>query len=480
MFKKNFFKIKDDTYNRILERKLKNSNNSLNKNDTRRLMAHSLVGTPNYIAPEILSRKGYTRSCDWWSVGVILYEMLVGRPPFLDDTALGTQTRVINWRQTLIIPQECNLSLESRDLIFRLCTDAEHRLNADGIKSHSFFKNFDFGPQLRRSKTPYTPTIKYPTDTSNFEPIDHSILEDRKIRREQIKQEMHKDLNQTHDFNSSQQSKYQNMMMNQNGGGPINLNNINNNTTLNDNNNLNTSSNNHNPMLYEFTFRRFFDEAYSMENLNRFSNDFSDLDSKNNLNNIHKNNSNNLIDDGEHENGFQMLIRSISNKDSRNNHKKNKITESVASVESASTSTTNATDSTNNMNLNHMNNNEDMDFDNDSCFSAATSTSVSSYSQSNNQFNYSNLLGKRFADQTEKLIDTTKKVLQLKETTNMNTAISGVGGVSNSNNNPFMMANTISNSSYVTNRTINSNNENVNTTNSNAGKESNNKNPIFI
>ncbi|KAF1621116.1 UNVERIFIED_CONTAM: Serine/threonine-protein kinase LATS2, partial [Eudyptes pachyrhynchus] len=45
-------------------------------------LAHSLVGTPNYIAPEVLLRKGYTQLCDWWSVGVILFEMLVGQPPF--------------------------------------------------------------------------------------------------------------------------------------------------------------------------------------------------------------------------------------------------------------------------------------------------------------------------------------------------------------------------------------------------------------
>jgi Serine/threonine protein kinase len=64
------------------------------RREHQRCLAHSLVGTPNYIAPEVLLRTGYTQLCDWWSVGVILYEMLVGSPPFLANTSAETQYKV--------------------------------------------------------------------------------------------------------------------------------------------------------------------------------------------------------------------------------------------------------------------------------------------------------------------------------------------------------------------------------------------------
>ncbi|KRZ68810.1 Serine/threonine-protein kinase LATS2 [Trichinella papuae] len=137
--------------------------------------ALSLVGTPNYIAPEVLLRTGYTRLCDWWSVGVILYEMVVGQPPFLADTPEQTQAKVINWRQCLHIPVEAHLSVEVVDLILRLCCSVEHRLgqnkSAVSIKAHPFFSCIDW-ENLRRMEAPYQPEILHAADTSNFDSID--------------------------------------------------------------------------------------------------------------------------------------------------------------------------------------------------------------------------------------------------------------------------------------------------------------------
>lgn len=248
----------DDAYDKILERKLSaNNHKSLDPSNksidrrSQRLLAHSLVGTPNYIAPEILSRQGYTKSCDWWSVGVIFYEMLIGEPPFRDDSPLGTQARVINWRETLVIPSDVEVSEEARDLIFKLCTDAETRLGADGIKLHPFFKDFDFGPNLRRSEAPYKPELKSPTDTSNFVPVDNAVLADYKARIDKL-QKQH--LNEARKNLEARQSA----TANGSNGGSDNHHNA---------SYMSTASTSTTQMLYEFNYRRFFDEAYSSEHV---------------------------------------------------------------------------------------------------------------------------------------------------------------------------------------------------------------------
>ncbi|KAM5164065.1 serine/threonine-protein kinase LATS1 isoform 2-T3 [Mantella aurantiaca] len=144
-----------------------------------RCLAHSLVGTPNYIAPEVLLRTGYTQLCDWWSVGVILYEMLVGKAPFHASSPLETQMKVIKWQTTLHIPPQANLSPEASDLIVKLCRGPEDRLGKNGvdeIKAHPFFKTIDFSSDLRQQPALYIPTITHSTDTSNFDPVDPDKL----------------------------------------------------------------------------------------------------------------------------------------------------------------------------------------------------------------------------------------------------------------------------------------------------------------
>lgn len=70
------------------------------------LQAYSTVGTPDYIAPEVLMKTGYGLECDWWSVGAIMYEMMVGYPPFYSDDPMTTCRKIVNWRSTLRFPPE--------------------------------------------------------------------------------------------------------------------------------------------------------------------------------------------------------------------------------------------------------------------------------------------------------------------------------------------------------------------------------------
>lgn len=83
-------------------------------------------------------------------------------------------SKVINWESTLHIPAQAKLTNDAADLILRLCSSADRRLgkNADEVKLHPFFKEINFGTDLRQQKAPYVPKIEHPTDTSNFDEVD--------------------------------------------------------------------------------------------------------------------------------------------------------------------------------------------------------------------------------------------------------------------------------------------------------------------
>ena len=93
----------------------------------------TIVGTPDYIAPEVFGQKGYTETVDWWSLGTILFEMLVGYPPFLSDNSTITCKKIMNWKQWFVIPPEANLSPAAVDLLKRLICDASIALHTPSI-----------------------------------------------------------------------------------------------------------------------------------------------------------------------------------------------------------------------------------------------------------------------------------------------------------------------------------------------------------
>lgn len=136
-----------------------------------RKLAFSTVGTPDYIAPEVFGPKGYDETVDWWSVGVILFEMLVGYPPFFADDSTVTCQKILHWKKTLVIPTEANLSDEATDLIKKLVCDSEDRLGRNGaqeIKDHAWFESLDWDA-IRGTKAPFIPEVSSPTSAENFD-----------------------------------------------------------------------------------------------------------------------------------------------------------------------------------------------------------------------------------------------------------------------------------------------------------------------
>ncbi|CAL8142817.1 unnamed protein product [Orchesella dallaii] len=138
------------------------------------------VGTPDYISPEVLKSQGgegeYGRECDWWSVGVFLYEMLVGDTPFYADSLVGTYGKIMDHKNSLKFPDDISISADGKNLICGFLTDRNSRLGRKGveeIKRHPFFNNdqwtFD---NIRQHVPPVVPELSGDDDTSNFDDVE--------------------------------------------------------------------------------------------------------------------------------------------------------------------------------------------------------------------------------------------------------------------------------------------------------------------
>ncbi|XP_078543570.1 rho-associated protein kinase 1 [Lissotriton helveticus] len=138
------------------------------------------VGTPDYISPEVLKSQGgdgyYGRECDWWSVGVFLYEMLVGDTPFYADSLVGTYSKIMNHKNSLTFPDDSDISKDAKNLICAFLMDREVRLGRNGveeIKRHLFFKNDQWSwDSLRDTVAPVVPDLSSDVDTSNFDDLE--------------------------------------------------------------------------------------------------------------------------------------------------------------------------------------------------------------------------------------------------------------------------------------------------------------------
>ena len=136
-----------------------------------RLIAYSTVGTPDYIAPEVFSQSGYGEEADWWSIGVMFFEMVVGFPPFFSENPSDTCKKIVKWRENFSIPADANLSPEAESFILRMVSQPESRLGVHGveeIKKHPFFKGIDWN-NIRNMKAPFIPELKNDYDTHYFD-----------------------------------------------------------------------------------------------------------------------------------------------------------------------------------------------------------------------------------------------------------------------------------------------------------------------
>lgn len=149
----------------------------------------TLCGTPEYLAPEIILSKGHSKAVDWWALGILMYEMLAGYPPFCDEDPLGIYQKILQGK--IKFPRHVE-SRHSKDLIKKLLTaDLTKRLGnlkggAEDIKKHRCFGGINWSDMLKKKLTPpIKPDVETESDTKNFEKYPDStegggqVIDDR-------------------------------------------------------------------------------------------------------------------------------------------------------------------------------------------------------------------------------------------------------------------------------------------------------------
>ncbi|KAL0956360.1 hypothetical protein HGRIS_002509 [Hohenbuehelia grisea] len=168
----------------------------------RRKLAYSVCGTNSYMSPEVIRGHGYSYSCDWWSLGVIMFECLYGFPPFVSNSRHVTRQKILNWKQSLRFPSRPRVSHEGVNLMQQLLCEPEDRLGsqssssvsrpdsfvvqarrsafiapsgstgsvdgAEQIKAHPWFRGIDWA-NIHRYPAPYRPELRNPEDTRHFD-----------------------------------------------------------------------------------------------------------------------------------------------------------------------------------------------------------------------------------------------------------------------------------------------------------------------
>ena len=137
--------------------------------------SNSFCGTPEYLAPEIIKGEYYDKNVDWWSLGIIIYEMICGIPPFYLRNLQKMYELIKN--EKIKFDKKYLVSKDAKDLITKLLEkNVENRLcshnGIEEIKNHPFFKSINFDELIKKQiEAPYIPTIRNSTDVRNFDEL---------------------------------------------------------------------------------------------------------------------------------------------------------------------------------------------------------------------------------------------------------------------------------------------------------------------
>ncbi|XP_064476339.1 cAMP-dependent protein kinase catalytic subunit 1 isoform X8 [Ornithodoros turicata] len=139
----------------------------------------TLCGTPEYLAPEIILSKGYNKAVDWWALGVLVYEMAAGYPPFFADQPIQIYEKIVSGK----VRFPSHFSSDLKDLLRNLLqVDLTKRFGnlkngVNDIKNHKWFATTDWIAIYKKDiEAPFIPKCKGPGDTSNFDEYEEEPL----------------------------------------------------------------------------------------------------------------------------------------------------------------------------------------------------------------------------------------------------------------------------------------------------------------